>query len=672
MFSDFIHFSLVVILARQIQSRSALLAPFRDGARFFLSLGLTLFLVTWVDFLLYAAFGWGLPQQRLSWAALLVPVLYFSGLLAPRPPAPLAAAPPAEPDASPLRDARRWNYWFLGLAAFVLLRFYLGVTIDERGSIWCNFNFVDTPFHLSVANAFIESPRFPPMDLDAAPFPLKYHFLADFQVAYLVRLGLPALRAMWLMNLVSALVMIGSLWAVFERWLRLPPRWVLLAGCVFLFLNTSLVNLIHYLIFRPPYFHADNLYDGLLRYPYFNFEYSMGNLFEPQRGFLFTLPVVFLILEALFGNEAPSAGDDPRPDPRRLTLEACALVCLLPFAHIVSFAVLAACALPAAWRHRRWLWSHAVICLPLLAIGLLQLWYLAGYGPPTNTAYSGWDASQMLPLDEYEALPPFLRRVAFWFFANGDFFFWGLLFAALGWRLRAGAAARRLRQFLHQWRWYFAVCAGFFVLINFYRYSFAWGDSNKFVLFVNLGLTLVIVLGSAQWIGRRSRVLSYTLWWFFFLLSVAPPAYNLVRLLNAEHPMILLYTQNDREAAKWLRTALHPPEAILTGANNQIHFVTALAGRPTRAGIYSASNPYRQQGRGEIIRRIYEQGEFQLLSQLDTKYVCVSAHERRRYKVDPRWDELMKKGTAVVFHAGGGPEDNTSVFIFDANQLAGL
>lgn len=668
-----VHLLLTATLAYQLQSRVVLLEPFKGPARYFLSLGLTLFLVSWADFLLYVAFGWGRPEAWLSWGVLLVPLLCFFGIPGWRG---AGRSPPFLPAMiQSLRDFRRWNYWFLFLAGFVLIRFYLSLTVDDAGLIWCNFNFFDTPFHLSVTNAFLESPRFPPMDLDMAPYPLKYHFLADFHLARLVRLGLPALKAIWLMNLVSGTVMIASLWAVFDRWLGLPARWVMLAGFVFLFLNPALVNLVHYFAYHPPFLNAQHIFYGLLGFQYFNFEASLGNLLEPQRGLLFTLPIVFLILHALFGEQGVPVPEQTVPQARVRTLQAFMLICLLPFAHIVAFPVLALSALPALWRHRRWLLSRAWWWGPVLVIGVLQLLYFCAYGPPTNPGYSGWDVGATLPLGEFAGLPRLARRLVFWFFVNGDFFFWGVVFAASALCFRAGPAAKagssgRVRQFLRQWGWYFAVCAGFFVLINFYRYSFVWGDSNKFVLFFNLGLTLVIVLGAAQWLGRRSRALSYVFWWFFFLLCAVPPAYNFYwRILLTDHDMILLFTQNDLDAAQWLKTAMQPGDVILTSANDQIHFVTSLAGRPTRVGIYGGSNPYRPDGLGETIRRIYEGGEFQLLPQLNTRFVCISAQERRHYRLHPKWDELMTKGTAVVFHAGGDIDDNTSVYIFDSNRL---
>jgi hypothetical protein len=469
--------------------------------------------------------------------------------------------------------------------------------------------------------------------------------------------------------------MVGTLWAVFERWLKLSSRWIMLAGLIFLFLNTALLNLIHFLGLHPPFFNAEFPFDGILRFPYFNFESLLTNLFEPQRALLFTFPLVLLILHAIFGEEEDLTDERQLRQTRARTLQSFWLICLLPLSHIVAFAVLAPCLLPKLWRHRGWFFSRFRLWMPGFALGALQLLYLLVYGPPTNEAYSSWDAAASIPLQEFNRFPWFTRRIFFWFFVNGDFLFWGFLFAALAlWRRPEKGdetrASFRLMGFLRQWRWYFAVVGLLFALINFYRYSFAWGDSNKFVLFLNLGLTLVIVLGAAQWIGRRFRIVSHLLWWFFFSLCLAAPGYAFyLGLVASPYGKTLLFRRNGRAAAEWLKTSVAPSEIVLTAADNVIHFVTPLAGLPTLAGIYSDSNPYRQDERREEIRRIYEGGELDLLQKLNVRYVCISRSERHRYQLHPKWTALMKSGEAVAFHTGGGPDDGDSVFIIDAGQL---
>ena len=657
---------LVGLVAFFLQTRVALLDSFRGLPRFLISLGLTLFLAAWVNFLLFVALGWSPARLWLSWVVLLVPLFAVSRIWKMQG----GQHVDWSEDWQALKSLREFDGWFLFLTLFVVARFYAGLDLDVEGNVWTAFNFVDTAFHLSVVNSFLAATGFPPMDLDMAPYPLKYHFIADFFVAHLTTLGITPLTGIWCMNLLSATVMVGAVWAAFQRWLALPARWLVLGALIFLFLNPALLNLVHYAAFHPKFLDPENPFYGLLRFPYFNFESMQSNLLEPQRSLLFCLPIALLVLHAAF-----EPGDAVASRAR--TIQAFVLVCLLPLGHIVAFAVVSLSLLPRLWQHRGWFLSRFWIWTPALVIGLLQLWYLRAYGPPTNAEFSAWSWNRILPLQDFAALPASTRRIAFWFFANGDFLAWGAIFALLGYlnrsRIRAQVdAAPGVWEFCFRWRWYFAVCGGYFLLMNFFRYSFDWGDSNKFVFFLNLGLTLIIALGAAQWIHGRGRVISHALWLFFFTLCVGPFVYSFYDNVIAEghgRGTVLLFEQNGRRTAAWAKSALQPHEVILTAAYTTFHFVTPLTGRPTLAGIYGDSNPYRQDDRKEAIRRVYEEGKLEILRELRVRYVCVSRHERRKYKLNPRWEELMRTGRGVAFTSGAGPSDAHSVYIFDSSRL---
>lgn len=672
---------LVLLLAAlRVRSRWSMVSSFEGLPGVLFCCGLTLFLTTWINFALYFLLGWGDAYVWLTWS---VPVVWLilSG--------PWSATwfSEGDEDARPKRISlkKAWGlprgeWLFFGfLLVLVCSRFIEGLNRDADGNLWCNFNFVDTAFHLSVVNAFLAEPRFPPIDLDMAPVPLKYHFLADFFVAHLHRIGVPTLSAMWLMNVVSSAVLVGSLWVCFKRWLKLPPAWVLLAGLLFLFLNTSLINLAHFVVLNPSFFRVQAPVDGILLFPFFNFEATLSNLFEPQRALLFSFPVVLFILNLSYGRRAASVGAAETPEPpaaeTKSTLTAFVFICLLPFSHIVGFAVMAVALIPFLWQRRREFLGRWKWWAPAFLIGLAQLWYVWFYGPPANPGFADWDASASIPLDNFRLFPEWTRRTVFWLFVNGDFFMWGAGFvgAALvagGWKNRPRQAWRGLWGFLVQWRWYLLICLGFFALINSYRYTLFWGDSNKFVLFLNLGLALVITIGAARWRGGDGRALSRLLWLFFFALCVGPSAYEIHRDLVASGPgKILIFNRSEMAASDWLRANRGDGEVVLTAAYNVFHFVTSLSGSPTRAGIYGDSNPHRVRGRREDIRLVYENNDQDALRRLDIRYVCLSRGERRRYKLHPRWDELAAGNTAVVFKSGTWQEHD-SVFLFDARLLS--
>ncbi len=657
-----VHLCLIGILAYALQFRAELADYFCGLPRYLLALGLALFLVTWADYLAYVVSPNEATYLALSWLALLAAVCYFvrrdsaAGIWRERVLRDWAAL---------IRPAG-WNGWFLAMLCLVLVRFALGFFVAADGEVWANFNFIDTAAHLSIAQSFLGAPGFPPPDLNVTPFPLKYHFLADFQVAHLVRLGLPLLASAWWLNVLGAAAMTGALWAVIERWLDAPPRWVLLAAVIFFCLNPAPINLLHYLAFHPAFFNPRQFVTGVLLFPYFNFESVLNNLFEPQRGLVFALPVALLILHTAMG-DGPFAGpareaNGPHPD----ALPALLLLCLLPLAHAVAFAVLASCLLPELWRQRRQLAPRLLPWTPLFVLGALQLCYLRFYGPPANPTYAAWDAGTAIPSGDFSMFPPGLRRAVFWFFTNGDFFGWaGLFFGVTLWR-QLHSPTPPLGRLLRRWRWYFAVCGAFFLLINFYRYSPAWGDSNKFILFLNLGLALTIAKGATLTFGAAQRRRAAVLWGFLLALCVWPYVYEIVEA--ARSPMNMIFSAEECRAAKWLQQTTRRSDIVLTAAYNDVHFVSALAGRPTLAGINAQTDLYRQDARAELIRRFYEDGDFGVLPVLHARYVCLCRRERLRYKLNPVWRELMLRPGAVAFH-DGGPDDFDSVYIFAASTL---
>lgn len=569
----------------------------------------------------------------------------------------------------------KWPLGFLLLAAPVLARFSVGIVSDREGTIWTNFNFVDTAFHLSIAQALLAAPQFPPLDLNAAGFPLKYHFLADFPLAHFGRLGVPLIALTYWLNLFAVLAALGAVWTCFTAWLRLPARWVLCAGLFFFFINPALFNLLHYLLLSPDYFTGGELLGGVMLFPYFNFENHLNGMLEPQRGLLFSLPVVLAILQVCFGPRVRpglSAGDSAASSSAGRATAAFAGICLLPLAHVVSFAILVPCLLPRLWQNIKALPRYLPWLVLFFGIGLAQLYYLGAYGPPLDQAYSGWDAWSHMALHDFAILPPPLHWVAFWLAVNGDYFFWGGLFILLafcGRRLpaRVRPRLRPLRAFLCRWRVYFVVCGAAFFIINFYRYAANWGDSNKFVFFLNLGLVLVIAQGAAR-MGHAAR----PLWLLFIGLTVIPPSLDFhAKIIRDGARNHLLFHHQAQFAARWLERHLPREARIVTAESVDIHFLSALTRHAVLAGIYSNTNPYVSQSLRVGIREIYETGSLERLRELKVDYLIISCHERTRYELHPVWLKRMNNPVAQTFSIGR-PEDHQSVFVFDVKRLVAL
>jgi hypothetical protein len=412
-------------------------------------------------------------------------------------------------------------------------------------------------------------------------------------------------------------------------------------------------------------------------FPYFNFESHLNNLLEPQRGLLFSLPVILAILHICFG--ATSASNSVAVDSakeyiineRRRTLAAFAGICLMPFAHVVAFIMLVPCLLPRLWRERAcWIRQPAGL-LVFFVIGLAQLYYIKVYGPPLYHNYAAWDATQHMALRDFAFLPPPFPRLAFWIAVNGDFFLWGGLFALLAFATGRVAPLvykrlNPLRSFLHLWKVYFIVCIAAFVLINFFRYAPNWGDSNKFTFFLNLGLSLFVALGVAN-TGSVSRPLFY----FFLSITLFAPMWDFYAKIIRENARThLLFHPHTRVAARWLDANLTRDARLVTAESTDTHFVTALTGRAVLAGIYSNTNPYVSQSLRASIRSIYEDANLNLLNDLNVDYIFISSHERSRYRLHSFWRQRIEDNKSLSFSIGR-PDDHNSIFIMDVTKLLG-
>ncbi|HEU5078259.1 MAG TPA: hypothetical protein VFT72_03565 [Opitutaceae bacterium] len=650
-----LNFALVLCLSWQLAGNGLLLRELIGVPRFLASLALAFFLNAWIGFLVYALIGWGNGYAITNLGLLSLLIFYLRRTQGPI-------------DVADKCWLRRPNLWFLAIAALVMVRFATGVYKDDSGGVWSNYNFVDTAFHLSIVRSFLNSQAFPPMSLNVAEYPLKYHFLADFYVAYLYQFGLSALTALRVMNIIGALCMVGTTWAVLERWLRLEGRWIALAFTLFFFLNPAITNVVHYLTFRPAYYNTKNFFEGLLAFPYFNFESTLTNLFEPQRGLVFSFPIILLALNAFFTKVEDSVIQGQR------LVQAMCLVCLMPFAHIVGFAVLAASSFQSIIRFRSVLAKYWLPILGFTLLCALQLLYIFCFGPPIEKEFGAWDVATAIPLAEFGQVGGPARRVLFWIFANGDYLIWGCVFGAIAiWRVLrkrdTGAAFCQDVSLLKTWWWYFVVVVAAFIFINVYRYSFAWGDSNKFVLFLNLAISLLIVAGLNTMRATRWKGVARTLCLFFAVLCVAPSCYEVYQdLFIRTGGKVLLFHPNGIAAANWFKKNAEKKAIVLTEACSDFNVVASVAGLPTPAGIYADSNPYRQVNREKDIPAIYEHGRLDLLRKLDVRYVYISRNERLRYKLHPLWRHFVENKRVVAFQAGE-PGQLESVVVLDVRKL---
>lgn len=638
-------FVLTLILAGLLPDRLRLLDGFPRLFAYLAGAAIAQAIGAWIAFGWYLAFGLNKATFAATFftLALLIVILHHR-----KAPTVSGSIQTNVPNPGLRRSSLKWTDATLGLFLVVLMPIYwLGLAIKPDGRLLFRFNFIDAAQHLSYSQAFLAKRDFPPLDLNMAGFPLKYHFISDFYLSFLQIGGVDLPMSMIFLNIWSAFLMITVTWAVFRQ---LLGRAAWLSLLLFFFTNGAFTNLLHWIFINPPYYSAGLIQNPnvawyaklhhIVFFPYFNFEDFFLNLFEPQRAFPFALPIAMLLL-LLMTRLMENFN-------RRSLIEVSIVLCLMPFTHIAIFIIFCFYFLIVLFRNRA-IWRRWIVPLALMsAVPLAQLYYLKWFGPPLSTSYSGWNAQSTLPLQDFAMLPSWLRLPTFWFFVNGEFLFVGLLGVALILLLRRQTKDSLL--FLRRTSG-FAFCSiAVFLLINVYKYTINWGDSNKLVLFLNLWCAIYGGLGLVA-LAKRSRFLGAVLIVFFAGIAVVPWLWNNIDRLK--FPPSELFVADDMVAASWIKS-FSPSDALFLVSPQHIdHFVPPLTGRTVLAGIYSDVNPYTSRDRFEDIKRIYEEGDIYLASELGVQFIVVGRREISNFRLH----SMFQKNRGLVFetqHEGKG------------------
>ncbi len=187
----------------------------------------------------------------------------------------------------------------------------------------------------------------------------------------------------------------------------------------------------------------------------------------------------------------------------------------------------------------------------------------------------------------------------------------------------------------------FAVTSGYFVVINFYRFTPSWGDSNKFFLYWDLMLCLYAGrLLSRLWAtSRAGQAVALTL---LSLGSILPFADEWS--LRYRRGSSTLFTASDQTVADWIK-ANTPKDAVFLTANSYTHLVPALAGRRVVNGSYTVETGYADGKIEELVTRAYREANPGLIKTVPVTHLLVGPEERSRYFVNRgalgRWHQLI-------------------------------
>ena len=559
------------------------------------------------------------------------------------------------------------EFWLASAIPTTLLTVYFGICVwtNAGGDILFRGNTRDLAFHMGTVSAFVEQSAFPPFNPQSAGARLSYHFMANFFSAILCKGGFDLLYALKIPMVLFAFSLSTLTCHLFYTVAKTRAA-TLFAALLFFFGHVGVVNVVFGLLGYP----SGNLPLSLgswrsiedhITYPYYNFLNVIIDYFQPQLPFLAGFPVAMLLLGALYRKHLERTPAD------RTTYFLIGAVAFMPLFHMHTFLTLGPLvglfvlcervpfpSGPAAspgWFARvldqiavmpansaettvarvdapargDWL-KVGVLCLAAIPVGL-QLAFI--FSQEKTAGFSGFDVAQHLG-----ALPEIpewlhLKRVWFWLRVAGPPLVLGLI--GLGWWIRPRSDDNKQdRCGKTALLAVLAVSGIYFGIINVFRFTPNWGDSNKFVLYLNV----LLCLCAGRWLAHlwgKSRPFKITTVVLIALGAVVPSGIEWAMRYRREPER--LFSASDRVMAEWIKINT-PKDAVFLTANSFVHLVPALAGRRVINGSYTRETGFADQHIEETVIRAYREADPFLITTARVTHVMVGPEELGLYRVN--------------------------------------
>lgn len=570
-------------------------------------------------------------------------------------------------------DKRFWQASFLP-TALITLYFTVCVWVNRDGDILFRGNTRDLAFHMGTVSAFMEQSAFPPLNPQSAAAKLSYHFMTDFFAAILDKGGFSLFYSLKIPMVLFAFSLC-SLTCHFLYSVLKTRAATVFAGLLFFFGHIGVINLLFSLAGHPVgegplALGSWSSIENTLVYPYYNFLNVVIDFFQPQLPFLFGFPLAMLVLVVLYRKFSQQTTTD------RSTYFILGMVAFLPLFHMHTFLTIAPLVgllmlyepepsqPPAISRNRfaarlfrqtvgeaspapgdpgqtspvpsrtegdDYQSPHAslkILAILLAAVPVaLQLRFI--FSQEKAPGFSGFDVPQHLgPMPE---IPAFLHLQRFWFWirAAGVPLVIGLPAVFLSFRIRRQDTDQDRRGKIALLA-LLAVAGFYFLVINFFRFTPNWGDSNKFFLYLDLVLCLY-----AGWLlsffWEKSAVLRVAACLLVSLGAIVPTTIEWVTRYSREPER--LFSASDRLVADWIRINT-PRDAVFLTANSTVHLVPALAGRRAVNGAYTRETGFASQDIEDLVARAYRESDPSLITQTTVTHVMVGPEEEGVYQVN--------------------------------------
>ena len=568
------------------------------------------------------------------------------------------------------------RFWQASVLPTVLFTAYFAVCvwIDGHGDIRFRGNTRDLAFHMGTVSAFLEQSAFPPFNPQSAAAKLSYHFMADFSAAILCRGGFSLFCALRIPMVLFAFSLCALTCHAFFAVLKNRSATVF-AGLLFFFGHIGLINLAFGLAGYPSgsvplSIRSWSSIEDQLIYPYHNFLNVVIDYFQPQLPFLFGFPLAMLILVALHRRFTLQTPTD------RSTYFILGLIAFLPLFHMHTFLTisplvallvlvepvpqpsltspgrgfvarlvgltmgdesaprprsrenLAAAHLPLGKENDS---LHAplrllALVLAAIPIGLQLGWILSQEKAP---GFSGFDVPKYL--GGLPEIPNFLhlQRCWFWIRAAGMPLVLGLagVLFTVGPSLRGSRPERRTEFALLA---LLCVTGFYFLVINIYRFTPNWGDSNKFFLYFDF----VLCIYSARILAsfwQKSLSLRIAACLLVSAGALVPTAIEWAARYRRVPER--LFSACDQRIADWVRLNT-PKDAVFLTANSTVHPVPALAGRRVVNGAYTRETGFADETTEALVARAFQQADPSLITTIKVTHVFVGPEEEGLYHLN--------------------------------------